>query len=133
MARKKRKRNRRRILLEEQHQSDLAAATTNASQDRGTRGAIANRIARGSAWTISTRVAGMLGGFLASAFAARLLRQPNDNAQFGVYILATSVVTTSAIIGHFGLPRTVVRLVADALHRVASPGRRRARSAQSCG
>ena len=59
----------------------------------------------------------MLGGFLASVFAARLLKQPNDNSQFGVYILATTVVTTSAIIGHFGLPRTVVRLVADALAR----------------
>lgn len=125
MAHKKRKRNRRRILLEEQYQSELAATMTKiAPEDRGTRGAIANRIARGSAWTISTRIAGMVGGFLASALASRLLTRGGDTSAFGVYVLATSVVTTSAIIAHFGLPRTVVRLVAEALAR-DEPGRAR--------
>lgn len=71
-------------------------------------------------WTIATRIAGMIGGFLASALAARLLSQPD----FGFYILATSVVTTSAIVAHFGLPRTVVRLVADSLAR-GEPGKAR--------
>jgi len=55
----------------------------------------------------------MIGGFAASALAAHLLSGPD----FGAYVLATTVVTTAAIIAHFGLPRTVVRLVADALAR----------------
>jgi O-antigen/teichoic acid export membrane protein len=71
-------------------------------------------------WTITTRVAGMVGGFLASALASRLLTR----SDFGAYVLATSVVTTGAIIAHFGLPRTVVRLVAESLAR-DEPGRAR--------
>jgi O-antigen/teichoic acid export membrane protein len=91
----------------------LPASAASSRAGRGAKGGIANRIARGSAWTISTRIAGMIGGFVASALAAHVLSRPD----FGAYILATSVVTTAAIIGHFGLPRTVVRLVADALAR----------------
>jgi O-antigen/teichoic acid export membrane protein len=59
----------------------------------------------------------MVAGFLASTLASRLLSQ----SEFGAYVLATSVVTTSAIIAHFGLPRTVVRLVADSVAR-GEPG-----------
>src|SRR6476660_1573700 len=62
----------------------------------------------------------MIGGFVASAFAARLL----GKSDFGVYILATSIVTTSAIVAHFVLPRTVVRLVAESL-ATDEPGRAR--------
>jgi O-antigen/teichoic acid export membrane protein len=105
-----------RSLLEEQHGAPpqpVAADAPDTPDPRGESGAIANRIGRGSLWTISTRIAGMLGGFLAVALARRLL---SDDA-FGEYILATSVVTTTAIVAHFGLPRTVVRLVADALAR----------------
>jgi O-antigen/teichoic acid export membrane protein len=77
------------------------------------RGGIVDRIARGSAWTLSTRLVAMFSVFLASALATRVLSQ-NDA---GVYFLATTIVTTAAIIAHFGLPRTVVRLVAEALAR----------------
>ena len=71
----------------------------------------------------------MVGGFLASALAAHVL----SKSDFGVYVLATTVVTTSAIIAHFGLPRTVVRLVAEALAR-EEPGRARgAGSGRSAG
>lgn len=122
MARtKKRRGSNNRSVLEEQHQpapEPLAkpapvAVASNAGgrEGTGTRGGIAGRIARGSAWTISTRIAGMVGGFVASAFAARLL----GKSDFGVYVLATSIATTSAIVAHFGLPRTVVRLVAESL------------------
>jgi O-antigen/teichoic acid export membrane protein len=96
----------RRRLLEEQHE-----AAPIAPESLSTGNGLADRVARGSAWTITTRVAGMLGGFLGSALASRLLTK----SDFGAYILATSVVTTGAIIAHFGLPRTVVRLVAEAL------------------
>lgn len=91
----------------------LPASAPAVREGTGRKGGIANRIARGSAWTISTRIAGMIGGFAASALAAHLLSGPD----FGAYVLATTVVTTAAIIAHFGLPRTVVRLVADALAR----------------
>ena len=74
---------------------------------------LVERIARGSAWTLSTRVAAMFSIFLANALAARTLKQ----ADFGVYTLATSIVATAAILAHFGLPRTVVRLVAEAVAR----------------
>jgi len=62
-------------------------------------------------------MAAMFSIFLANALAARVLKVPGEekNAAFGVYTLATSIITTAAIIAHFGLPRTVVRLVAEAV------------------
>ncbi len=102
-------------------------------------GGVAKRIARGSAWTITTRIAGMLGGFLAQVLVAHMLHSGGGKAHggglhsaisgqglsdFGVYTLAFSLVTTGAIIAHFGLPRTIVRLVAEALAR-DEPGRAR--------
>jgi O-antigen/teichoic acid export membrane protein len=113
VARKTKPERSRTLFEEEQRVTRANAASETSPESRGTRGAIANRIARGSAWTITTRIAGMLGGFLASALAGRLL----SKSDFGSYVLAMSVVTVSAIIAHFGLPRTVVRLVADALAR----------------
>ncbi|MDQ1467224.1 MAG: hypothetical protein QOH10_1639, partial [Actinomycetota bacterium] len=110
-------RRRDRHLLEEQYEGP---DTDRAGESAGKTGGIANRIARGSAWTITTRIAGMVGGFLASALASHLL----SIDAFGGYVLATSVVTTGAIIAHFGLPRTVVRLVAESLAR-DEPGRAR--------
>jgi O-antigen/teichoic acid export membrane protein len=72
---------------------------------------IVSRIARGSVWTLTTRMAAMFSVFLANAIATRALSQSDA----GVYALATTIVTTAAILAHFGLPRTVVRLVAEAL------------------
>ncbi len=80
------------------------------------KGGIVDRVARGSAWTLSTRMAAMFCVFLANALAARELRGDGGYA-FGVYTLATSIVATAAILAHFGLPRTVVRLVAEAMAR----------------
>jgi O-antigen/teichoic acid export membrane protein len=81
---------------------------------------IVDRIARGAAWTMTTRSAAMLGILATNALAYRLLGQ-NDA---GLYVLATTIVTTAAIFAHFGLPRTVVRLVAEAL-ALDEPGRAR--------
>lgn len=77
------------------------------------KGGIVDRVARGSVWTLTTRMAAMFSIFLANVLAARALNKDD----FGVYTLATSIVTTAAIIAHFGLPRTVVRLVAEAMAR----------------
>lgn len=55
----------------------------------------------------------MVGGFLALSLATRVM----SRSDVGAYVLATTVVTTTAIIAHFGLPRTVVRLVAESLAR----------------
>ena len=113
----RRKRTRRPTLLDEEPgrtgEPLLPGNAPPARESRGAKGGIANRIARGSAWTISTRVAGMVGGFLSLSLATRLL----SKSDVGAYVLATSVVTTTAIIAHFGLPRTVVRLVAESLAR----------------
>jgi O-antigen/teichoic acid export membrane protein len=64
-------------------------------------------------------MAAMFSIFLANALAARVLKVPgaHSNPAFGVYTLATSIITTAAIIAHFGLPRTVVRLVAESMAR----------------
>ncbi len=62
----------------------------------------------------------MVGGFLVTVLATHLL----SDSDVGAYLLATSVVTTTAIVAHFGLPRTVVRLVAESLAR-EQPGRAR--------
>jgi O-antigen/teichoic acid export membrane protein len=80
------------------------------------KGGVVDRIARGSAWTLSTRMAAMFCVFLANALAARELRGDHGYS-FGIYTLATSIITTAAILAHFGLPRTVVRLVAEAMAR----------------
>jgi O-antigen/teichoic acid export membrane protein len=113
----RRRRNRKRVqwLLEEQHLGTppLDSILADPRDSRGNKGGIAKRIGRGSVWTVSTRIAGMVGGFLAVVFAKRLL----SDADFGAYILASSVVTVTAIVAHFGLPRTIVRLVADAVAR----------------
>jgi O-antigen/teichoic acid export membrane protein len=81
---------------------------------------IVDRIARGSVWTVTTRSAAMLAIFGTNAIATRVLT-PTD---FGLYVLATTIVTTAAVFAHFGLPRTVVRLVAEAL-ALDEPGRAR--------
>ncbi|HEY5011617.1 MAG TPA: oligosaccharide flippase family protein, partial [Acidimicrobiia bacterium] len=61
-------------------------------------------------------MAAMFSVFLANALAARELHG-DKGYSFGIYTLATSIVATAAILAHFGLPRTVVRLVAEAVAR----------------
>ena len=78
------------------------------------RGGIVDRVARGSAWTLSTRMTAMFCVFLANALAARELRG-DPGAQFGVYTLATSIVATAAILAPFGCPHPVVSLGPAAL------------------
>ncbi len=84
------------------------------------RGGLVERVARGSAWTLSTRMTAMFCVFLANALASKELTG-DKGYSFGIYTLATSIVTTAAILAHFGLPRTVVRLVAEAMAR-GQPG-----------
>jgi len=78
------------------------------------------RIVSGSSWTLVTRLAAMVSVLVANGLAARELSQ----SDFGVYTLATSVVTTAAIFAHFGLADTVIRLVSEAL-ALGQPGRAR--------
>jgi O-antigen/teichoic acid export membrane protein len=83
---------------------------------RPPKGGLLDRLARGSMWTLTTRLAAMFSVFLTTALAARVLHGDGGYA-FGIYTLTTSIVATAAIIAHFGLPRTVVRLVAEAMAR----------------
>jgi O-antigen/teichoic acid export membrane protein len=133
-GRRARERNRRRTrwLLEEQHlgvpepgappivsRPPAVPPRPQGAQNGGRRpprGGLVDRLARGSAWTLTTRLAAMLSIFLTTTLAARVLHGDNGYS-FGIYTLATSIVMTAAIIAHFGLPRTVVRLVAESMAR----------------
>src|SRR5262249_52863129 len=86
----------------------------NADGRRPPKGGLVDRLARGSMWTLTTGLAAMISIFLTTTLAARVLHGDNGYS-FGIYTLATSIIMTAAIIAHFGLPRTVVRLVAEAM------------------
>lgn len=115
MARASR-RNRTRVVFDDGVVDESVPIVTDDGEALRPRGGIVDRVARGSAWTLSTRMTAMFCVFLANALAARELRG-DKGYSFGIYTLATSIVATAAILAHFGLPRTVVRLVAEAMAR----------------
>lgn len=71
----------------------------------------AKRVRRGGFWAILGRGGTAFFGFITSALMARLL----SPEEFGVYILAFSLVTLGAIVGQVGLDRTVIKLIASAM------------------
>src|SRR5829696_8311301 len=90
------------------------------------------RLLSGSMWA----VAGRFGGATLGILTANLLTFVISPAEVGAYNLALSIVSFGALVGALGLPKTVVRLVAENvglnrsgrtagnLHRARARGRR---------
>ena len=69
------------------------------------------RLLSGGAWAVGGKVGASMIGLATSALLTRLL----SRSEVGVYLLAISVVTIGAVIGALGLPKTVVRFVAQSM------------------
>jgi O-antigen/teichoic acid export membrane protein len=67
------------------------------------------RLLSGSIWA----VAGRFGGAMVGIVTASLLTFVISPEEVGAYSLALSVVSLCALVGSLGLPKTVVRLVAE--------------------
>jgi O-antigen/teichoic acid export membrane protein len=67
------------------------------------------RLVSGSAWASGGRIGGAMLGIVTNGLLARLL----SPQEFGAYFLALSIVSLGAVVGSLGLPKTVVRLVAE--------------------
>jgi O-antigen/teichoic acid export membrane protein len=67
------------------------------------------RILSGSAWASGGRIGGAMVGIVTNGLLARLL----SPQELGAYFLALSIVSLGAVVGSLGLPKTVVRLVAE--------------------
>jgi O-antigen/teichoic acid export membrane protein len=67
------------------------------------------RLLSGSAWASGGRIGGAMLGIVTNGLLARLL----SPQELGAYFLALSIVSLGAVLGSMGLPKTVVRLVAE--------------------
>ena len=68
------------------------------------------RLRSGSAWAFGGRIGGAMFGIVTNALVMRMLpTDPERNA----YVLALSIVSLGAVVGSLGLPKTVVRLIAE--------------------
>ncbi len=67
------------------------------------------RLVSGSAWASGGRIGGAMLGIVTNGLLARLL----SPQELGAYFLALSIVSLGAVVGSMGLPKTVVRLVAE--------------------
>jgi O-antigen/teichoic acid export membrane protein len=67
------------------------------------------RLLSGSAWASGGRVGGAMLGIVTNGLLARML----SPQELGAYFLALSIVSLAAVVGSMGLPKTVVRLVAE--------------------
>lgn len=76
------------------------------------------RLLSGSTWAFSGKVAATALGVITNGLLARML-SPQD---FGAYFLAFSIVSVGAVLGSLGLPKTVVRFIAEQMV-LGQPGR----------
>jgi O-antigen/teichoic acid export membrane protein len=67
------------------------------------------RLLSGSTWASGGRIGGAMLGIVTNGLLARLL----SPQELGAYFLALSIVSLGAVVGSMGLPKTVVRLVAE--------------------
>ncbi|WP_160309686.1 flippase [Rubrobacter aplysinae] len=70
-----------------------------------------NRLLSGSAWALGGKVGASVIGLTTNVILARML----SPGELGAYFLALSIVSFGAIVGCFGLNRSAVRFVAEAL------------------
>jgi O-antigen/teichoic acid export membrane protein len=68
------------------------------------------RLLSGSAWASGGRVGGAMFGIVTNGLVMRMLPTAQER---DAYVLALSIVSFGAVVGSMGLPKTVVRLVAE--------------------
>ncbi len=78
------------------------------------------RLLSGSTWALGGKIAAATIGLVTNAVLTRLLTKP----EFGVYLLAFTIISVGAVIGSLGLPKTVLRFVAENM-TLGQPGRAR--------
>jgi O-antigen/teichoic acid export membrane protein len=67
------------------------------------------RLLSGSTWAFGGKIGAATIGIVTNGLLARML----SPQEFGAYFLALSIVSVGAVVGSLGLPKTVVRLVAE--------------------
>jgi len=78
------------------------------------------RLISGSTWALGGKIGAATIGIVTNGVLTRLLTKQ----EFGVYLLAFSIISLGAVIGSFGLPKTVLRFVAESM-TLGQPGRAR--------
>jgi O-antigen/teichoic acid export membrane protein len=76
------------------------------------------RLLSGSTWALGGKIGAATIGIVTNGVLARLLTKQ----EFGVYFLAFSIISLGAVIGSLGLPKTVLRFVAENM-TLGQPGR----------
>ncbi|MBA3425556.1 MAG: hypothetical protein H0U04_13685, partial [Rubrobacter sp.] len=79
------------------------------------------RLLSGSTWALGGKIGAAVIGLVTNGLLARLL---NSKQEFGAYLLAFSIISVGAVIGSLGLPKTVLRFVAESM-TLDQPGRAR--------
>jgi O-antigen/teichoic acid export membrane protein len=74
----------------------------------------------GSTWALGGKIGAATIGLVTNGVLTRLLTKQ----EFGVYLLAFSIISLGAVVGSFGLPKTVLRFVAESM-TLGQPGRAR--------
>jgi O-antigen/teichoic acid export membrane protein len=80
--------------------------------------ALRRRLLSGSSWALGGKIGATAVGVVTNGLLARMLTKQ----EFGVYFLAFSIISVGAVIGSLGLPKTVVRFVAETM-AFDQPGR----------
>ena len=78
------------------------------------------RLLSGSTWALGGKMGAATIGLVTNGVLTRLLTKQ----EFGVYSLAFSIISLGAVIGSLGLPKTVLRFVAESM-TLGQPGRAR--------
>ena len=78
------------------------------------------RLLSGSTWALGGKLGAATIGIVTNGVLARLLTKQ----EFGVYFLAFSIISLGAVVGSLGLPKTVLRFVAENM-TLGQPGRTR--------
>jgi O-antigen/teichoic acid export membrane protein len=78
------------------------------------------RLLSGSTWALGGKIGAATIGLVTNGVLTRLLTQQ----EFGVYLLAFSIISLGAVIASLGLPKTVLRFVAESM-TLGQPGRAR--------
>jgi len=73
--------------------------------------ALKRRLLSGSIWAVSGKVGTSILALVTNCLLAHMLTKQ----EFGVYLLAFSIVMVGAVIGGLGLPKTVVRFIAESM------------------
>ena len=83
--------------------------------------ALRRRLLSGSTWALGGKIVAAAIGIITNGLLARMLSLQD----FGTYLLVFSIIAVGAVLGSFGLPKTVLRFVAESM-TLDQPGRARA-------